>query len=165
PHDAAHEGGFPPFDPATFPSQLLWLAITFGLFYLFMKRVIVPRMQGILETRSGRIAADLDQAAKLKEQADAAIAAYEQALARANANAIGQKARDEAKAEAEAPRKEVEAGLEKKLAEAEERIAAIKASAMQHVGAIAETTAQAILERLVGKADKTAVAHAVKAAR
>lgn len=164
-HDAG--GVFPPFDSSTFPSQLLWLAITFGLFYLFMKRVIVPRMQGILETRSGRIAADLDQAAKLKEEADAAIAAYEQALAeaRANANAIGQKARDEAKAEAEAARKEVEAGLEKKLAEAEERIAAIKASAMQDVGAIAETTAQAILERLVGKADKTAVAHAVKAAR
>jgi F-type H+-transporting ATPase subunit b len=167
PHDAGHEGGFPPFDPATFPSQILWLAITFGLFYLFLKRVILPRLTGILETRSGRIAADLDQAARLKGEADAAVAAYEQALAeaRANANAIGQQARDEAKAEAEASRKKVEAGLEKKLAEAEDRIASIKAGAMKDVGTIAETTAQAILERLVGKADKAAVAAAVKAAR
>jgi F-type H+-transporting ATPase subunit b len=167
PHDAGHEAGFPPFDPATFPSQILWLAITFGLFYLFLKRVILPRLTSILETRSGRIAADLDQAARLKGEADAAVAAYEQALAeaRANANAIGQQARDEAKAEAEASRKKVEAGLEKKLAEAEDRIASIKAGAMKDVGTIAETTAQAILERLVGKADKGAVAAAVKAAR
>lgn len=167
PADAGHEGGFPPFDPATFPSQILWLAITFGLFYLFLKRVIVPRLHGILETRSGRIAADLDQAAKLKGEADAAVAAYEQALAEArdNAHVIGQQARDEAKAEAEAARKKVEAGLEKKLAQAEERIASIKAGAMKDVGSIAETTAQAILERLVGKADKAEVSAAVKAAR
>jgi F-type H+-transporting ATPase subunit b len=166
PHDAGHEAGFPPFDPATFPSQILWLAITFGLFYLFLKRAILPRLTGILETRSGRIAADLDQAARLKEEADAAVAAYEQALAeaRANANTIGQQARDEAKAEAEASRKKIEADLEKRLAEAEDRIAEIKAGAMKDVGDIAESTALAILERLVGKTDKAAVAAAVKAA-
>jgi F-type H+-transporting ATPase subunit b len=36
---------------------------------------------------------------------------------------------------------------------------------MKDVGSIAETTAQAILERLVGKADKAQVSAAVKAAR
>lgn len=168
PADGAHGGSsFPPFDSATFPSQILWLVITFGLFYLFLKRVVLPRMHTTLEARSGRISNDLDQAARLKDEADAAVAAYEQALAeaRANANAIGQKARDEAKADAEAARKKVEAGLEKKLAEAEERIASIKAGAMKDVGAIAETTAQAILERLIGKADKAQVSSAVKAVR
>jgi F-type H+-transporting ATPase subunit b len=167
PGDAAHgSGGFPPFDPATFPSQILWLAITFGLFYLFLKRVVTPRLGTILETRAGRIQQDLDQAARLKEEADAAVAAYEQELAeaKAKANAIGQQARDEAKAEAEAARKAVEAELEKKLAGAEERIAAIKAGAMKDVGAIAESTASAIVEQLVGKVDKSAVAAAVKAA-
>ena len=47
----------------TFPSQLLWLAIIFGLFYLFLKRVALPRVGSILEVRSQRIAQDLDQAA------------------------------------------------------------------------------------------------------
>jgi F-type H+-transporting ATPase subunit b len=82
--DAAHGGGaFPPFDPSTFPSQLLWLAITFGLFYLFLKRVVLPRVGGILEVRRDRIAQDLDQAARMKSEADAAVAAYEQELAEA----------------------------------------------------------------------------------
>jgi F-type H+-transporting ATPase subunit b len=168
PGNAGHEGGtFPPFNPATFPSQILWLAITFGLFYLFLKKVALPRLGGILEERSGRIARDLDQAARLKGEADAAVAAYEQALAeaKANANAIGQQARDAAKAEAEDARKAVEAGLETKLAEAEKRIADIKASAMKDVGTIAESTATAIVEQLVGKADKSAIAAAVAAGR
>jgi len=167
PGNAAHEGGgFPPFDPATFASQLVWLAITFGLFYVFLKRVIVPRLGTILDTRAGRIQQDLDQAAKLKGEADAAVAAYEQELseAKARANAIGQQSRDEAKAEAETARKAVEAELEKKLGAAESRIATIKAGAMKDVGAIAESTASAIVEQLVGKADKTAIAAAVKSA-
>ena len=97
-------------------------------------------------------------------EADAAVAAYEQELAEAKvrANAIGQEARDAAKADAEAARKKVEAGLEKKLADAEQRIAAIKSGAMKDVGAIAEDTASAIIERLVGKSDKGDVAAAVK---
>lgn len=160
--------GFPPFDPQYFPSQLLWLAITFGLFYLFLKKVVLPRVGGILEVRRDRIAQDLDQAALMKQEADAAIAAYEQELAeaKAKANAIGQGARDSAKAEAEAKRKEIEKGLDAKLVESETRIAAIKAAAMKEVGSIAEDTAAEIVQQLVGgKADKAAVAAAVKAAR
>lgn len=167
--EAEHGGGlFPPFDPASFPSQLLWLAITFGLFYLFLKKVVLPRISHILEVRSDRIAQDLDQAARSKTEADAAVAAYEQELAeaKAKANTIGQTARDGAKADAEAERKKVEAGLDQKMTEAEARISAIKAKAMGEVGSIAESTAAAIIEQLTGgKADKAAIAAAVKASR
>ncbi|MDQ6436042.1 F0F1 ATP synthase subunit B [Mesorhizobium sp. LHD-90] len=165
---AEHGGGvFPPFDPSSFPSQILWLAITFGLFYLFLKKVVLPRIGGILEVRSDRIAQDLEQAARMKGEADAAVAAYEQELAEAkgNANAIGQKARDGARADADAERKRVEATLEEKLAAAEANIASIKAKAMNEVGTIAEDTAAEIVRSLVGGADKAAVAAAVKAAR
>ena len=82
---AEAHGTFPPFDPATFPSQLLWLAITFGLFYLFLKKVVMPRLGGIIDVRSDRITQDLDQAARLKGGADAAVAAYERGLAEAKA--------------------------------------------------------------------------------
>lgn len=163
--EADHGGTFPPFDSATFPSQILWLAITFGLFYLFLKRVALPRLSDILEHRSDRIAQDLDQAARMKEEADEAIAAYEQELAegRAKAGQIGQDARDAAKAEADAARRAVEAELETKLAEAEAHIAAIKADALKEVGSIAEETAASIVENLVGgKVTKAQAAGAIK---
>ncbi len=165
---AEHGGAnFPPFDPSTFPSQILWIAITFGLFYLFLKRVIVPRLGNILDVRENRIAQDIDEAGKLKGEADAAVAAYEQELAEARANAvsIGQKARDDGKAEAEAARKTVEASLEQKLAEAEARVAKIKDVAMQDVGAIAEDAAMDIVTALGGKSAKAAVSAAVKSVR
>lgn len=162
---AEAHGAFPPFDPATFPSQLLWLAITFGLFYLFLKKVVMPRLGGIIDVRNDRISQDLDHAARLKGEADAAVAAYEQELteAKAKANAIGQQANDAAKAEAETARKKVEAALDKKLGEAEASIASIKANAMKEVGSIAEDTASAIVEALVGgKTSKAEIAAAVK---
>lgn len=162
---AEAEGTFPPFDPATFPSQLLWLAITFGLFYLFLKRVVMPRVGGIIDVRNDRITQDLDHAARLKGEADAAVAAYEQELAEAKtrANTIGQQANDAAKAEAETARKKIEAALDQKLGEAEARISSIKANAMKEVGTIAEDTASAIVEALVGgKASKAEIAAAVK---
>jgi F-type H+-transporting ATPase subunit b len=167
--EAGHESGaFPPFDSSSFPSQLLWLAITFGLFYLFLQRTILPRIGNIIEVRSNRIAGDLDQAARLKGEADAAVAAYEQELAeaKAKANAIGQQARDAGKAEAEAERKKIEASLGKKLAEAEARIAAIKSRAMGEVGTIAEETSAAIIQQLTGgKVDRASLAAAVKSVR
>lgn len=164
-HDAGHGGGvFPPFDSSTFASQILWLAITFGLFYIFLKKVVLPQIGNILEVRRDRIAQDLEQAARMKEEADAAVAAYEQELAeaRAKSNAIGQSARDGAKAEAEAERKAVEAELERKLGAAGTHIASIKTKAMGEITGIAEETAASIVEALVGKADRAAVSAAVK---
>lgn len=165
----AHEAGkgvFPPFDSTHFASQLLWLAITFGLFYLFMSRVVLPRIGGVIETRRDRIAQDLEQAARLKTDADNAIAAYEQELAEARQRAavIGQEARDTAKADIDAERKAVEASLEKKLSDAENRITAIKTKALNDLSSIAEDTAAEIVEKLLGgKSDKAAIAAAVKA--
>ena len=62
---------FPPFDPATFGSQLFWLVILFGLLYILMSRVALPRVGAILEERDNRIAGDLAEAARLKEATDA----------------------------------------------------------------------------------------------
>lgn len=152
-HDDAHAtGAFPPFDATTYPSQLLWLVITFGLFYLLMQKVIVPRLGGILEQRHDRIAQDLDEAARLKADADAAVETYEKELAaaRSKANGIGEAAREAAKTKAAADRATIEAELARKLSAAETRIGEIRDQAFAEVGAIAEETAAAIVDQLIG---------------
>jgi F-type H+-transporting ATPase subunit b len=168
----ASEGGhgsgvFPPFDQSTFASQLLWLAISFGLFYLLMQKVIMPRIARILGDRHDAIARDLDEASRSKAEADAAIAAYEQdlAAARAKGNAIASAAREAAKTKAAAERAAIEADLNTKITAAESRIAGIKASALADVGAIAEETASAVVEQLLGRdVPREEIASAVKAA-
>jgi len=167
-HGGEAAGGlFPPFDSSTFASQLLWLAITFGLFYLLMSKVIVPRIGGILEHRRDRIAQDLDEANRLKEEADNAIAAYEQELAdaRKKASAIAETAREKAKTAAEAERTSTEAELGAKMADAEKSIAAIKTKALADVDTIAEDAATDMVKHLLGGAvTKAEVAAAIRAA-
>ncbi|WP_165215099.1 F0F1 ATP synthase subunit B [Affinirhizobium pseudoryzae] len=167
-HGEHGTGVFPPFDQSTYPSQLLWLVITFGFFYLVMQKVIVPRIGGILEHRHDRIAQDLDEASRLKAEADAAVETYEKELAaaRGKAGTIAETAREAAKAKANADRAAIEAELSEKLAAAETRIGDIKAKAFAEVGAIAEETASAIVEQLIGpKASSDEVAAAVAAAK
>lgn len=165
--DHGASGVFPPFDSSTFASQLLWLAITFGLFYYLMSRVALPRISSILEERSDRIAEDLAEAGRLKEESDAALAAYEQELAEAksSAHAIAQDARDKAKAEMDAERVKVEASLASKIADAEARIAGIKSDALKEVDTIAADTTETLVKELTGgSATKAAIKQALGSA-
>ena len=165
PADIAATGAFPPFDPTSFMSQLVWLAITFGLLYYILSNVALPRVAEILENRRTKIAGDLDAAAAARQAADEAGAAYEKSLA--DAKAVSQKnvqeLRDKLAAETEVRRKALETELNGKLAAAEEQIGAVKAQAMTNVSAIAADAAASIVRQLTGRdADRKLIDDAVK---
>ncbi|WP_279483738.1 F0F1 ATP synthase subunit B [Aureimonas sp. SK2] len=168
--EGAHEAGgtFPPLNPEFFASQILWLAITFGVFYYVLSKTIVPRIASVLENRRERIAADLEAAERLRADADEAQAAYEQELAsaRANSQKIAGEARDSARSGADAERKRIESELDAKLEAAQGRIAEIKARALADVDTIATDAAEAILTELTGtNVPQQDVAAAVRAVR
>ena len=144
---------FPPFQSEHYPSQLVWLTISFVLLYVLMSRIALPRIGGIFAERSRLIGDDLAAAERLKEQSDTARAAYEKALAdaRARAQGIASSTREQQAREAEAANKRLEAQLNERLTAAEQSIAASRTTAMGHVHAIASDTASAIVERLIGK--------------
>jgi F-type H+-transporting ATPase subunit b len=165
---AGHSAVFPPMDAQYFPSQLLWLAISFGLFYYILKKAILPRLGGIIENRRDRIALDIEAAEHMKAEADAALAAYEQELAgaRERSHKIAIEARDAAKTEADAERARIEGDLDAKLEAARLRIDQIKQSALADVGAIAESATQSIVSTVAGlDASPDEVAGAVRAVR
>lgn len=149
-----HGGAFPPFETHTFLAQLIWLALAFGLLYYLMSKVALPRIESILHDRANRLAADLDEAQRMKAEADAAGEAYEKSLrdAQGKAQGIAQDTRNALSAEADAKRKTLEAELNRKIAASEATIRQRSAEAMGNVRAIAGETASAIVERLTGKA-------------
>jgi F-type H+-transporting ATPase subunit b len=146
---------FPPFESGTFPGQLLWLAISFGVLYYFMAKKALPAI-GAIKQRKDRIAKDIDDATAMQQKADAAAAAHEKALAdaRARAQSLAQATRDQLAAEAEAKRKVVDDELAAKFAEAERQVAAMRQQAMANVDAIAHEATAAIVERLIGRPAK-----------
>ena len=160
-----HKGAFPPFNPQTFASQLVWLAITFVVLYVMLSKVALPRVGRIIENRQNKIEGDIAEAGKLKTQSDEAIAAYEKALAdaRARAQAIANETRDKQAAATAATRKGIEDDLNGKLAEAEKSIAATKTAAMANVRGIAADATKAIVERLIGTAPADAAVDAAVA--
>ena len=168
-HATTEEGGehhatvFPPFDATTFASQILWFAITFAALYVLMSRVAIPQIGSIIDKRKARIEGDLKEAERLRGETDKAVAAYEQALAdaRANAHAIAEETRASIKADLDGKRKAVEDDLSKKVAAAEARITENKNAALTRVNEIAAETATALVTQLTGEANAAAVTAAV----
>ncbi|HXZ67019.1 MAG TPA: F0F1 ATP synthase subunit B [Alphaproteobacteria bacterium] len=161
PKEGGH-GAFPPFQSETFASQLFWLVIAFVLLYVLMTKLALPRVQLVIDNRQKHISGDLSEASRLKGESDAAVAAYEKALAdaRARAQEIANETREKYAAEAEATRKRLEDQLNAKLADAEKTIAGTKQSAMKNVHGIAADAAKAIVERLIGTAPTDSAVNA-----
>lgn len=141
----------PQLDPSVFPTQLFWLLLTFIPLYLIMWKVALPRVASTLETRRDRIDSDLQKAAALKAEAEAALADYEKTMTEAadKAQATIREAGQQIADEAAKRREELAAKLDAQVAEAEQRIAGEKASAIESVNAMAVELVQAASSRLV----------------
>src|SRR4030095_9841622 len=81
------EGGLPQLNPEHFAGQIFWLAITFGLLFILLSRVTLPKIASGLSARKSRIAGDLSGAELSKKNASSALAEYEAALAQARGKA------------------------------------------------------------------------------
>ena len=147
-------GGLPQFDFAQWPGQILWFLIIFFGLMLFVRFFAAPKVGGTIEAREGKIAGDIAEARRLKDEADAQAqaAAAEAAQARAAAQKVGAEARAKAQAEIAARLAEEEAKLAATGAEAEARIAKAREAAMSNVAGIASDTAKTIVEKLTGQA-------------
>lgn len=177
PHDAhaattaAHGGPetvFPPFDPTHWPSQLFWLVVLFGILYLLMSRVALPRVGKILEDRAERIAADLNAARAAQAKAATAQEMHDKTVAeaRAVAQATARDAHNAVTAEADAKRHALEADLAAKLSAADLQIEAGKVAAMANVHGIAADAAAAIVQQLTGRTpDRAAIDAALASQR
>jgi F-type H+-transporting ATPase subunit b len=158
-------GSLPQMDVSTFPSQIFWLAVTFGALYLIMSRMVLPRLGAAIEERRDRIADDLDRAAESKRMAEEAEAAYNRALAeaRAKSQAIAAETRDEVNAEIAVLQKKAGESLAERAAAAEAKIAAMKGAAAAKVREAAADTTRAIVETLIQETPAEAAVEAAVA--
>jgi F-type H+-transporting ATPase subunit b len=154
----------PQLEVSTFVPQLVWLAITFCLLYVLMARIGLPRVGGIIEARRRRIDDDLDRAAQLKSEAETVMAAYQQTLAtaRAEAQAAVKETTDRLAAEAAERQRQLSQTLAEQTAAAERQIVAAKQRALSEMHDIAIEVGRSITEKVSGSApDTSSLAAAV----
>jgi F-type H+-transporting ATPase subunit b len=148
-----HSGGMPQLNPANFTPQLFWLGVTFIALYLLMSKLALPRVESVLDARAERIANDLDRAAALKAEAEAAMQAYEKAQVESRAKAADLVRQAEAEVAKATAARQAQLGRElgERLKSAEQRIAAAKAAAMGNLAQVSSDVARAAVERLIGE--------------
>ena len=142
----------PQLDLATFPTQLIWLAITFVVLYLLMAKLGLPRISGIISARRQRIDIDLEKAQQMKVEAEAVIAAYERALAEARQQAqiTLKETTERLNAEAAERQRQTAERLATETAAAERRIAEAKNAALANIREVAVEVARAAAGKLIG---------------
>ena len=158
------ETSFLPFDPVNFTPMLIWLSLSFGLLYLLMSKIALPRVESILHARADKIAKDIGEANAFRARSEEAAAAHAKTIAEAKAKALAlaQETHARLTAETEANRLALEAELNARLAASEAQILEMKAKAMGNVEAIASEAAAAIVRHITGKPpDPTAIARAI----
>ena len=157
----------PQLDFSTFPTQWVWLAITFVVLYVLMAKVALPRVGQVLEERQNRIDDNLEMAGSLKQEAEAAAEAYEKSLtaARAEAQAVIREVAEQVTTEASKKTEELAGKLSVQVKTAEDKITAAKDAAVAGLRDVAIEVAGEIAAKLTDDkvADK-AVSAAVDAA-
>lgn len=146
------EGGLPQLNISTYPSQIFWLLVMFAVLYTAFSKSVLPMIGSVVDSRDNLIKGNLDEAQRLKEQAEAIQTAYEKNL-------------DTARAQAVAAVQEVELAAKKKAADqvdafrrkadtdmkgAEDRVLAVKDKAMGDMAQVAAEVASIAAEKITG---------------
>jgi F-type H+-transporting ATPase subunit b len=145
-----------------------WVAAAFILFFLIFGKMLWKALANLLDTRSAAVRAELEEAARLRREAEAMLkdAEKRRAAALSEAQALIEGAKAEAARVAAATAAEAEAAAKRREQMALDRIAAAEKAAVDEVRLTAAEVAtvaarQVISEGLSADADARLVDHAI----
>ncbi|MBF0370762.1 MAG: F0F1 ATP synthase subunit B [Magnetococcales bacterium] len=153
-HAAEGASGLPQFDSSTFSSQFFWTVASFIVLVVLLKKYVIPAINDILDARGKQIGDDMDNAEKLRKEADKVLAEYQEKLSMAGETAAKtiEAARMDAARFREDAHNKLEAELGKKKEAALAEIEQTKQKAMADVKNTAVDVAMLATEKLISKA-------------
>ena len=83
----AAEAGMPQLDPTYWASQAFWLIIIFSSIYILVSKIFIPKIKNNIDNRENKIRKDLEEASRLKEEADKKLKLYNEAIKEAKIEA------------------------------------------------------------------------------
>ena len=150
-----------------YQSQWFWLLLVLGAIYFFVGRGIVPKVEATVEDRDAKIAADLAEAERLRDEADRTEEAWRTRINDGHSEAQAVIAKAKAKADTDAQKRvaKADAELEAKAEAAAAEIDQARQSALAEIEAMAVDAARDIVARLSGgKVTEAAARKAVAGA-
>ena len=78
--ESAESGGMPQLNPEFWFSQIFWLIIAFGIMFILLSKLVLPKISENLEIRKAQILENIDAAEKQREESDKKLKEYEKLI-------------------------------------------------------------------------------------
>ena len=149
---AAESGGMPQLDPEFWISQIFWLTFTFGILYLVLSKLILPKISANLELRKSQIQENIEAADKQREDSETKLREYDEIISKSKIDAkkIFIETREKALKDINLKKDVLDGQINEELKKAEIEINSLKKTAPEKINKIAIETSSEILKNLMG---------------
>ena len=149
---AAESGGMPQLNPEFWISQIFWLTLTFGILYIILSKVILPKISSNLELRKSQILENIEAAEKQRSDTDSKLKEYDDIILKSKLEAknIFNEVREKTLKDINSKRENLENEINEEIKKAEQEINLLKRSAPDKINKIAIETSSEILKNLIG---------------
>ena len=149
---AAESSGMPQLNPEFWVSQIFWLTITFGILYVVLSKLILPKISKNLEIRRSQILENIEAAEKQREESELRITQYEKAVQKSKNEAKNyfKQAREKVLKDIVVKKEALDKEIDEEVNKAEIEIKTFRDNAPEKIMKIAEETSSDLLQQLIG---------------
>ena len=149
---AAESGGMPQLNPEFWISQIFWLILTFGVLYLVLSKLILPKISANLELRKSQIQENIEAAEKQRENSESKIKEYDEIVLKSKLEAknIFKDAREKVIKDIDSKKEILDKQIDEEIKKAEKEIKLLKKSAPEKINKIAIDTSSELVKKLIG---------------
>ena len=150
---SGESGGMPQLNPEFWVSQIVWLVLTFGLLYIILSKLILPKISDNLETRKSQILENIETAEKQREESEKKLKEFENIIleskleAKNNFNEARQKILDGINKK----RIALEKDIDEEINAAEQEVNNLKTTSSEKIKNIAVETSSELIKQLIGE--------------
>ena len=150
--ESSESGGMPQLNPKFWFSQIFWLIITFGVLFIVLSKLILPKISANLEARKSQILENIGAAEKQKEASENKIKEYEKIIldSKNEAKNYFSKAREQILKDIDKKRKTLKNEINEEIKKAEKEIVDLKNKSPEKINKIVVETSSDLVKQLIG---------------
>ena len=149
---AAESGGMPQLNPEFWVSQIFWLTLTFGIMYVVLSKIILPKISVNLESRKSEIQENIEAAESQRQKSESKILEYNKILSKSKLEAknIFKDAREKAMKDINSKKEVLDNQIDEEIKKAEREIVLLRKTAPEKINKIAIDTSSELVQKLIG---------------
>ena len=148
----AENGGMPQLNPEFWISQIFWLTLTFGILYVVLSKLILPKISANLELRKSQIQENIEVAEKKRESSESKLKEYDEIVLKSKLDAknIFKDIRDKTLKDINSKKETLNNQIDQEIKKAEQEIDELKKNAPEKINKIAIETSSELVKKLIG---------------